>query len=40
MALFGEELLLRKPSIQSINKFLENRDKNSLDTMSFSAVFH
>ena len=36
---FGGGLLLRKLSIQSINKFLENRDQNSLDTRPFSAIF-
>ena len=39
-SLFSGELLLRELSIQSINKFLENSDRNSLDTRSFSAIFH
>ena len=39
ISLFGWELLLSKLSIQSINKFLENRDQNSLDTRTFSAIF-
>ena len=30
---------MRQLSIQSINKFLENFDQNSLDTRSFSAIF-
>ena len=40
ISLFGGELLLRQLSIQSINKFLEYRDQYSLDTRSFSAIFH
>ena len=39
ISLFGWELLLRTFSIQSIIKFLENRDQNSLDARSFSAIF-
>ena len=35
----GGEKLLRRLSIQSTNKFLKNRDQNSLDTKSFSAIF-
>ena len=38
--LFSGELLLRQLSIQLIDKFLENHDQNSLDTKSFSAIFH
>ena len=39
ISLFGGELLLRKLSTPSINKFLEYRHQNSPDTMSFSATF-
>ena len=38
ISLFVEELLLRQLSIQSVNKFLENRDQNSLVTRSFSKI--
>ena len=38
ISLFDGELLFRKH--QSINKFLEIRDQNSLDIRSFSAIFH
>ena len=40
ISLFSGESLLRRSSIQSINKFLGNRNQNSLDTCYFSAIFH
>ena len=40
ISLFGVELLLRQLWIQSINKFLGNRDQNALDIRLFSAIFH
>ena len=39
-SLFGGETLLKQLLIRTINKFLENCDQNSLDTRSFSAIFH
>ena len=39
ISFFGGEILLRKLLIQSINKFLENRDQNSLGTRSLSTIF-
>ena len=34
------ELLLRQLLIQSIDRYLKNRNQNSLDTRSLYAIFH